>query len=114
MRPESREKKLDAQPEVQETAFEREERMMWESLQAGGFKFSTEKKKGNAIAGRWDRVMQSENQWSEKYMKAEGYPAKKEIRQEWAKWEFHKWEKRRSFEKSVGNTKSQKMKGVYM
>eukprot|EP00959_Pyramimonas_sp_CCMP1952_P204111 4268735-Pyramimonas_sp.AAC.1 len=68
---------------------------MWESLEERSFKFSAEKKKGNAIAGRWARVMETWGEWSEKYLAAEGYPAKKTVREEWAKWSFHRRQKKR-------------------
>ncbi|CAK0831658.1 unnamed protein product, partial [Prorocentrum cordatum] len=116
MRPETAEKPLDDDfgADPKESALDREERLMWESLEEKAFKFSTEKKKGNAIAGRWARVMETSNEWSEKYLAAEGYPAKKAVREEWAKWSFHRWQKKREFSKTQTNIKKQTMKGVYM
>ncbi|CAK0864558.1 unnamed protein product [Prorocentrum cordatum] len=116
MRPETAEKPLDDDfgADPKESALDREERLMWESLEEKAFKFSTEKKKGNAIAGRWARVMEASNEWSEKYLAAEGYPAKKAVREEWAKWSFHRWQKKREFSKTQANIKKQTMKGVYM
>ncbi|CAK0869691.1 unnamed protein product [Prorocentrum cordatum] len=116
MRPETAEKSLDDDfgADPKEPALDREERLMRESLEERSFKFSTGKKKGNAIAGRWARVMETSNEWSEKYLAAEGYPAKKTVREEWAKWSFHRWQKKREFSKTQTNSKKQTMKGVYM
>eukprot|EP00959_Pyramimonas_sp_CCMP1952_P287201 6006156-Pyramimonas_sp.AAC.1 len=116
LRPESKEVPLDGGTDVGEPADEKaadtEERLMFESLQANSFKFSTEKKKGNAIAGRWGRVMKGANQWSEEYARAAGYPAKRDVREKWAKWLFTEWEKSRRFEKVTEHTKRQKLKGT--
>eukprot|EP00959_Pyramimonas_sp_CCMP1952_P088813 1858095-Pyramimonas_sp.AAC.1 len=116
MRPEAREKTIDEADDgaVEETTSAREERELWESLEAKGFKFSTEKKKGNPVAGRWDRVMKGTNAWADKYAQAEGYPAKRAVREEWARWAFTNWEKQRRFEKSTTNSKKQKLTGTYV
>ncbi|CAK0907558.1 unnamed protein product, partial [Prorocentrum cordatum] len=117
LRPETAEKPLrddDFGADPKESALDREERLMWESLEERAFKFSTEKKKGSAIAGRWARVMDTSNEWSEKYLAAEGYPAKKAVREEWAKWSFHKWQKKWEFGEAQTSSKKQTMKGVYM
>ena len=75
---------------------EDEEAKMWRQLKEAGFYFKARGKKGNPIAGRWQRVFDQSAALQAKFKKAHGRAAQAEVRREWCEMEFTTYQKSKS------------------
>ena len=90
-----------------------EEEEMWKALQDNNWKFSTEKKKGNPIAGRWDRALKQSKELHDKYRQAAGFGGKDAFRAEWCEHQFHKWDKTTVVERKQMHSMTETLDGTY-
>ena len=72
----------------------------WQSLKSNNFRFTTQATKGNAVAGRWARMLKSRPDVKADYDKTIGNKAKAEFRAKWAKEEYDSYKDTKTFSES--------------